>query len=96
MCDKCESNFQEELEPEDLALMALGVLGGLVEAYVSEGYADPMLYKALDFGARIAEKLGAEEMSERFRFVQIQAGEVVNQIIEEQNLPVDKDTWSRQ
>lgn len=76
--------------------MALGVLGGLIEAYVGEGYADPMSYKALDFGARIAEKLGAEEMTERFRFVQIQAGEVINQIIEENELPIDKDTWSRQ
>ena len=82
-----------ELDTEDLALLTLGVLGGLLEAYVSEGYSDPMMYKALDMGARISHKLGAEEMAERFRFNQIQAGEIVNQIIEDNNLPVDRD-WS--
>lgn len=94
MCDNCDNRLGEELDTEDLALMTLGVLGGLLEAYVSEGYSDPMMYKALDFGARISHKLGAEEMAERFRFNQIQAGELVNQIIDENNLPVDKETWS--
>ncbi len=94
MCDKCENHLEGDLDAEDLAAMALGVLGGLLEAYVSEEYADPMMYKALGFGAKIAHKLGAEEMAQRFQFIQIQAGELVNQIIDEQNLPIDKNNWS--
>jgi hypothetical protein len=95
MCDNCESSLNnEELDAEDIALMSLGILGGLLEAYVGEEYADPMMYKALGLGARLCDKLGAEEMAERFRFVQIQAGELVNQIIDERNLPIQKDEWS--
>ena len=94
MCDKCERNLEENNDPADLALMALAVLGGLVEAFIEDEYCDPTLYRALGLGAKIADRLGADELADRFRFVQIRGGEVVNKIIEEQGLPIGKDEWS--
>lgn len=88
------------METKEVAEVAIYVLGSLISSYVEEGYCDPTLYKAIDFAGSLAVRLqevepdiDLTEMLFELKALQIEAGEVMNQIIEEHNLPVEKNTF---
>lgn len=98
MCDNgnCDNplNDDRDLSHEEIAGFALALIGGMIENYCEEGYCDPTMYKVVEIAEKLARKFGAEELTQRFAFLKIQAGEVVNKIIDDNNLPVNKSDWS--
>lgn len=92
---------------EDVAGASLVMLGVLVEKYVDDGYCDPQMYKALEVAktlagrlADIADEFGdtgvasqARDLVTSFELTRIEAGEVMNEIIERHDLPVLKNTF---
>lgn len=97
MCDNCSERMDEllhaELEPEEIAGIALATLGVLIEDYCEQDYCDPTMYRALRLAEILAKKLGNEELTTRLGLAKILAGEVVNEMIDRHNIPVDKDKW---
>jgi hypothetical protein len=103
--------METPLALEDITGLALTTLGVLVEQYVKEGYADPIMYRALEVSASLTEQFrarleydgesntelldGVTQLLVDLRVTAMECGEVVNRIIEEHGLPVDKDTWNR-
>ena len=101
--------MNQPLELEDIAGLSLTMLGVLIEQYVSQGYADPTMYRALQASASLTEQLkarleyngatntelldGVTELIVNLRLTAMECGEVVNRIIDEHGLPVSKDTW---
>lgn len=82
-----------QAEPEILAKVAIMTIGLLVESYVESGYCDPLLYKALRLAKELSKGLEIEELTSRLEFSLITAGETVNKIIDENNIPIGKDEW---
>lgn len=93
---------------EDIAGMSLTLTGALIEHYIKEGYADPTMYHALKAATELAENFaeilkdeGNEELSEAvmsdlvvaLQLTTMEAGEVIGRIIDEHNLPVNKQTF---
>jgi hypothetical protein len=103
--------METPLALEDITGLALTTLGVLVESYVKEGYADPTMYRALKASTALAEQFrarleydgesntelldGVTQLLVDLEVTAMECGEVVNRIIEEHGLPVDKETWSR-
>lgn len=103
--------MERPLELEDIAGLSLVLVGTLIEQYVKEGYADPTMYRALRASAELAEQFkarveydgvtdgelidGVTDLIMNLQLTALECGEVVNRIIEEHGLPVDKETWSR-
>lgn len=103
--------METPLALEDIAGLTLTTLGVLVEQYVSEGYADPTMYRALEVSAKLAGQLKARleydgvdntelleqvtDLMVNLQLTAMECGEVVNRIIEEHGLPVSKDDWTR-
>jgi hypothetical protein len=99
------------LDPVGVAGLSLTMIGVLVEQYVREGYADPTMYRALKGAGELAEHLREWVMSEapdetelldgvtdllmNLELTAMECGEVVNRIIDEHGLPVDKKSWTR-
>jgi hypothetical protein len=98
MCDNCSENHQEleniELDDREVAIASLCVIGGLVEAYCQSEYADPLLYSASEVAEKLARKLGEIALAERLATVKIYAGETVNKMIDEHEMPISKESWS--
>lgn len=96
-----------DFQIQDVAGASLMLIGVMTEKYLNEGYCDPVMYKALQTAkilatrlADIAEENGdtnteeqARELVTSFDLTVIEAGEVMNQIIEENDLPVTKNTF---
>jgi hypothetical protein len=93
---------------EDITGLSLTLTGVLLEKYVGNGYADPTMYRALRATAELAERFHetmeadeapAEVLSEirdlitNLQLTAMEAGEVVNKLIDENNLPIDKSSW---
>ncbi len=92
---------------QDVAGATLTLVGVLVERYLDNGYCDPGLYKALKASKMLATRLAelanengdesteeqARELITSFDLTIIEAGEMMNQIIEEHDLPVIKNTF---
>lgn len=103
--------METPLALEDITGLALTTLGVLVESYVKEGYADPTMYRALKASTALAEQFrarleydgesntelldGVTQLLVDLEVTAMECGEVVNRIIEEHGLPVDKNTWER-
>lgn len=101
--------MNQPLELEDIAGLSLTMLGVLVEQYVREGYADPTMYRALQASAMLTEQFkarleyngetntelldGVTDLLTNIQLTAMECGEVVNRIIEEHGLPVDKASW---
>ena len=99
----------EPLEITDIAGLSLTITGTLVESYIKEGYADPTMWRALDASADLARHFKARleqdgvtdgelyqgvcQLITDLQVTAIECGEVVNHIIEEHGLPVDKESW---
>lgn len=88
------------METKEVAEAAIHILGSLINSYVEEGYCDPTLYGAIDLAGGLTVRLQEVEpdldltqMLFELKALQIEAGEVMNQIIEEHNLPVEKNTF---
>jgi hypothetical protein len=100
MCDNCSDNNSEqelnemELDDHRIAGMALSIIGVLVENYCEEGYCDPTMYKALEVAETLAKKLGEQGLAERLATAKMYAGETVNKMIDEFDIPVGKGEWS--
>jgi len=85
----------ENLDPRDVAVMSMGAIGATVEMYLESGYADPMLYKLVEFIEGLSPALEFQELTERLTVLKIRVGEAVNETIDANNLPIDKNEWSR-
>lgn len=106
-CGSHEAPDLNDFGAEDVAGATLVMLGVLVERYIDDGYCDPNMYKALGVArelagrlATIAEENGdtgvmeqARDLVMSFELTRIEAGEVMNQIIEKNGLPVKKNTF---
>jgi hypothetical protein len=93
MCETCEQNI-DDADDRELLLLMLAMVGGLVESYVEDGYCDPIMYKAVKLAERITVKLGNPEITEKFTFLKIQAGLVVDEIIEREGMDIKREDWS--
>lgn len=97
MCDNCSGKMDEldemELDDHTIAGMALATIGLLIENYCEEGYCDPTMFKAVELAKRLAKKLDEPELEIRLATVQMFAGETVNKMIDEYDIPVAKDKW---
>jgi len=102
--------MREPLQIQDIAGLSLTITGTLIEQYVKRGYADPTMYKALRACAELTEHFlervtregsdselieGVSELLNSLRLTAMECGEVVNRIIDEHDLPIDKDSWSK-
>jgi hypothetical protein len=85
----------ENLDARDVAIMTMGAIGATVEMYLEQGYADPMLYKLVNFIEGLSENLEYQELTERLTLLKMRVGEAVNETIDANNLPIDKDEWSK-
>lgn len=83
-----------ELGSHEIACMALATIGVMIEDYCENGYCDPVMYKSLELAERLAKKLGENELATRLATAKMFAGETVNEVIEHNNLDVDKRAWS--
>ena len=102
-----ESPDINDFEIQDVAGATLTLVGVLVEQYIQDNYCDPIMYKALQASqilatrlAELAEENGdsgteeqARELATSFGLTLIEAGEVMNEIIERHDLPVRKNTF---
>jgi hypothetical protein len=93
MCETCEVNI-DNADDRELLLLSLAMIGGLVENYVEDGYCDPVMYKAVKLAERITLKLGIPEITEKFSFLKIQAGEIIEAIIEREGMDISREEWS--
>jgi hypothetical protein len=101
MCDNCSSTENElkhldqmNLDESDIAIMALSIVGALVENYCQEGYCDPTMYKSLALAEKLAEKLGHTQLQERLTVAKMYAGETVNKMTDENEMPISKEGWA--
>jgi hypothetical protein len=100
MCDNCSDekemgNFIASLDERDTALVAVSVIGALIEHYCEDEYCDPSMYKALTIGEMIAKKYDERELADRFTTIKMVAGEVINKLISEnEHLSGAKD-WDK-
>jgi hypothetical protein len=85
----------ENLDARDVAIMSMGAIGATVEMYVEQGYADPALYKLVEFIEGLSPALGFPELTERLTVLKLQTGEAVNEYIDAHDLPIKKDEWSK-
>lgn len=100
--------MSEPLALEDITGLSLTIIGVLVEDYIKQGYADPTMYRALRAASELAEQYkarveydnGSDELIEavgelvvNLQVTAMECGEVVNRIIEEHELPIDKGEW---
>ena len=102
-----ETSDINDFRMEDIAGATLTLVGVLTEGYLENGYCDPRLYKALQASKILATRLAelaheyedkhteeqALELITNFDLTIIEAGEMMNQIIEEHDLPVVKNTF---
>lgn len=94
MCDNCSEIENREISEHDIAVMALSIVGGLIENYCENNYCDPTMYNALELASKLAKKLGEVELAERITTVMIHAGETINALIDEHEMPISKESWS--
>ena len=103
--------MSQPLELEDITGLSLTLIGTLLESYVKDGYADPLMYKALRASSELAQQFmarlledgvdntelldGVSELITNLQVTAIECGEVVNRIIEDNGLPISKDEWSQ-
>ena len=85
----------ENLDSRDVAIMTMGAIGATVEMYVEQGYADPALYKLVEFIEGLSVNLELPELTERLTVLKLQTGEAVNEYIDTHGLPIKKDEWSK-
>jgi hypothetical protein len=94
MCVSCDEIINNSEDDKDLLLFTLAMLGGLIENYVEEGYADPVMYKTLTNAIKIAKKLGITELADRFATLQMEAGEAIENILAKQGVEMSSEEWS--
>ena len=107
-CDRNhEDELVNEFDLPDITGASLLLLNVLVEKYLEDEYCDPTMYRALHTARKLAvrfsalaeehsdedTKAGVQDIIERIDFLIIRAGEVINTIIEEHDLPVMKNTF---
>lgn len=85
----------ENLDARDVAIMSMGAIGATVEMYLENGYADPALYKLVEFIEGLSGALEFPELTERLTVLKLQTGEAVNNFIDANNIPIEKNEWSR-
>lgn len=97
------------LEIEDVAGASLTLLGSVVESYIKEGYCDPLLYRALQGAEELTRRfkdiaiendqnglaIQLDELLVNIQVTAIEAGQVIEDIINEHGLAVDPRTFER-
>lgn len=96
-----------ELRIEDVAGASLTLIGVLIESYVTEGYCDPTMYRALSAAQDLTHRLKEIAMESNqnglilevdsllvnLQVMTMEAGQVIEDIINEHGLPVDPRTF---
>jgi hypothetical protein len=98
----------DDLQIEDVAGASLTIIGVLIESYIKDGYCDPMMFRALKSAEALAHRfkeiaietgdpngllLELDELLVNLQVTAMEAGQVVEDIINENNLPVDPRTF---
>lgn len=85
MCDKCGNDHPdideliENADDRGLLFIALSSIGALVETFTESGYSDPDLYSALSVATKIAERLGIQELTDRFSLLKMETADALEQ-----------------
>lgn len=102
--------MREPLELADITGLTMTIVGTLVERYVQEGYADPVMYKALRATSELAEHFkarleydgvdntelidGVGELITSLKLTAMECGEVVERIIQDNGWQEQAEGWS--
>jgi hypothetical protein len=92
MCDNCGNDhpdLNELLDDADdkaLAVLSLTIIGGLVESFTEQGYADPDTYKALSIAIQISQKIGFTPLTDRLVLLKMETAEQVRKTGREQGV----------
>jgi hypothetical protein len=88
------TQMSEQMDDREIAGVAITIVGAIAENFISDGYCDPLMYNALRATANLAERLGdCEDLVVNLKLTIMEAGEVMNRMIDELGLPVEKNTW---
>jgi len=90
MCQQCNEAVENSDSDKELLLLSLAVIGGLVENYVEEGYCDPVMYKSISVAEKIANKIGVQELADRFTTLKMEAGEAIHNVATQQGLDISE------
>lgn len=91
-----QGNLQEgkEMDNEQVAKLALSLNAVLAEAYLEAGHADPMIYQVIERASQLSRFLEDSELTNDLEFLKMKIGNRVDEIIEENNIPMEKGEWS--
>ena len=98
-----------DLEIEDVAGASLNLIGVLIENYIREGYCDPTMFRALEVAQDLTHRfkeiamesdhngliVEVDKLLVGLQVTAMEAGQVIEDIINEHNLPVDPRTFER-
>ena len=102
--------MKEPLQVTDIAGISLSMAGELIQGYIEQGFADPAMYRFTMVMAELAdefrERARAEEapekvlnaigeLSDNIKLTAMQAGEIVQKMIEENGWHEQADGWDR-
>jgi hypothetical protein len=90
MCAECNNAVENSDSDKELLLLSLAVIGGMVENYVEEGYCDPVMYKSISVAEKIANKIGIQELADRFTTLKMEAGEAIHNVATQQGLDISE------
>jgi hypothetical protein len=95
------------LELEDVAGACLNLIGVLIENYIRDGYCDPTMFRALEAAQDLAHRfkeiamehdqngliLQVDKLLVNLQVTAMEAGQVIEDIINEHGLPIDPRTF---
>ena len=102
--------MKEPLQVTDIAGISLTMAGELIQGYIEQGFADPAMYRFTMVIAELAdefrERARAEEapekvlnaigeLSDNIKLTAMQAGEIVQKMIEENGWQEETAGWDR-
>jgi hypothetical protein len=90
MCQQCNEAVENSDSDKELLLLSLAVIGGMVENYIEEGYCDPVMYKSISVAEKIANKIGVQELADRFTTLKMEAGEAIHNVAKQQGLDISE------
>jgi hypothetical protein len=88
MCQQCNDAVENSDSDKELLLLSLAVIGGMVENYIEEGYCDPVMYKSISVAEKIANKIGIQELADRFTTLKMEAGEAIHNVATQQGVDI--------
>ena len=98
-----------DLEIEDVAGASLNLIGVLIENYIRDGYCDPTMFRTLEVAQDLAHRfkeiameqdrnglvIEVDKLLVGLQVTAMEAGQVIEDIINEHGLPIDPRTFER-